>query len=267
MKIQEFITEVRLFEILYDGMNFYNENLKEILLNYIDKYIKYKNIKAFDLQISYESFIKQYSKDCKYYIKNNTYPAIDNGVMYNISREEYDIFLLLSTILTMHRFDISYNILKNISITDKALVIGSGIGIELELMKNKYLSIDAYDLEIDNFSKQAHPEVIFYEELFHSGNDKYNDIFVIELLEHIQNPFHLLDECKKSLVNNGRILITLAVNIPQFDHVYNFDNIDKFYKEVENIGLKVESSIDIKHKYLRNGLENSSNIFMILKEI
>ena len=104
--IKKFIEEVRLFQILYEDMNFYNIELNELLLQYINKYIKYKQITAEEFKVNYENFLRQYTRDSKKYIKSNIYPAIENGITYDISREEYDIFLLLSTILTQHRYDI-----------------------------------------------------------------------------------------------------------------------------------------------------------------
>ena len=49
--------------------------------------------------------------------------AVKNGIEYKISREEYDVFLLLSTILTQHRYDIIINMtidtIKEISIDEE----------------------------------------------------------------------------------------------------------------------------------------------------
>ena len=94
--ILKYISEVRLFEILFEGLDFYNDGIRQTLLNYINKYIKYKEISSYDLKLNYESFLKQYAKDAKFYLKNNEYPALSSGNNYPITREEYDIFLLLS---------------------------------------------------------------------------------------------------------------------------------------------------------------------------
>ena len=68
------------------------------------------------------------------------------------------------------------------------------------------------------------------------------------------------------LNKNGRVIITLAVNIPQFDHVFNFDDMDEFNKQVNKLNLYIENEKNIQHKYLMNGLDFSSNIFVVLKE-
>ncbi len=263
--IKEIIYKERLFQILFENVNFYNENVKFILMNYINKYIDFKSASSEDFKNHYENFLKQYSKDSKKFINSNTYPALSNDNIYEISREEYDVFLLLSTIFTQHRYDITtsiYNILKPL---DSALVIGSGVGIELELIKSSYKSISAYDIKIDDFCNSTHKHIDFYEEEFFGSNDKYNDVYIIELLEHIHNPYELIKNAKNSIHASGRIIITLAINIPQFDHVFNFDDLSDFRKEIDSLDLLIASEKEINHNYIMNGLNTSRNIFMVLK--
>ena len=63
--IEKFIEEERLFQILFENVDFYNEDVKEKLLNYIDKYIKFKNSNKEELKSHYEHFLRQYTKDAK----------------------------------------------------------------------------------------------------------------------------------------------------------------------------------------------------------
>ena len=265
--IEKFINEERLFQILFEDVNFYNQDVKKILMNYINKYIEFKNSNAYELKSHYELFIKQFNKNAKQYIKTNTYPALSNDIKYDITREEYDVSLLLSTILTQHRYDIMTNIYKILKPLESTLVIGSGIGIELELIKNHYKSISAYDVKIDKFCNNTHKSVQFFEEEFTKNTtNKYDDIYIIELLEHVSTPYELIKNAKYALNKSGRIIITLAVDIPQFDHIFNFDDIDDFKKEIDILDLQVEYEKEINHKYIMNGLDTSKNIFMVLKE-
>ena len=265
--ILKYISEVRLFEILFEGLDFYNDGIRQTLLNYINKYIKYKEISSYDLKLHYESFLKQYAKDAKLYLKNNEYPALSSGDNYPITREEYDIFLLLSSILTQHRYDIMCEINQSLKESKSALVIGSGIGLEIEIIKDRYKSIDAYDIELDKFCFSSHEEVNFYETEFQgSAIKKYNDVYIIELLEHVSSPYSLLKDAADSIISEGRIIITLAVNIPQFDHVINFDDQKLFRIKIDELGLYIEYERMIEHQYIMNGLSHSSNIFMILSK-
>ena len=264
--IKRFIKETRLFELLYEDMDFHNEDVHDILIEYINKYISYKSISSDEIKDHYENFLKQYSKDAKKYKENNVYPAIEVGVSYNISRQEYDVFLLLSTILTQHRYDIMCEIHKSQEKKNNALVIGSGVGIEIELINKFYKNIDAYDIEIDEFCYSSHQDINFYEkEFIGEKQKKYDNVYIIELLEHVPKPYNLIKKAKTVLNTNGSIIITLAINIPQFDHIINFDNNDLFLKEIDDLNLYIYYEKEIKHKYLMNKLTESSNVFMILK--
>ncbi|WP_455757118.1 class I SAM-dependent methyltransferase [Sulfurimonas sp.] len=268
MKVLKYIKNIRLFDILYEGMNFYNQDVKHIILSYIDNYIIYKNLNETSVKKYYENFVRQYSQDIKFYFEYSTYPAVKNGITYDISRMEYDVFLLFSTVLTQHRYKIMCEIYENLHPSRNALVIGLGIGIELELMQGKYQYIDAYDIKIDSFCQLQHPNVNFFEKEFIKNNETdYDDIYIIELLEHIEQPYLLLENVLSSLKPNGRLIITLAINIPQFDHLYNFNKLEFCYDKLESIGLMVSYSEEIKHQYLLNDLDDSSNIFMILKKL
>ena len=265
--ILQHINEVRLFQILFEDLDFYNEGVKKTLLSYIDKYIKYKNFSSYELQINYESFLRQYSKDAQFYLKSSNYPALSSNYSYPIRREEYDVFLLLSTVLTQHRYDIMSEINKSLIESKSALIIGAGVGIEIELIKQSYNLIDAYDIELDQFCYHSHPEVNFFEKEFISNKiHQYNDIYIIELLEHISDPYALLNDALEVMLPQGRIIITLAINIPQFDHLFNFNDMSLFLRNIDKLGLYVEYKKAIQHKYIMNGLSDSSNIFMVLKK-
>ena len=131
--IEKYIAEVRLFEFFFGGVNFHNRHLKQRLFDYIDKYLQHKKLSADALKLSYESFLKQYSKDVKYFLENRQYPAISSTYSHSVDREDYDIALLLSTVLSQHRFDIMHEISRLSTRSEKALVVGCGIGLDIEL--------------------------------------------------------------------------------------------------------------------------------------
>ena len=258
--ILKYINEVRLFQILFEDLDFYNDDVKQTLLSYIDKYIKYKNISSHELKINYESFLKQYSKDAQFYLKNNKYPALSSDYNYPITREEYDIFLLLSTVLTQHRYDIMCEINQSLLGSKSALIIGSGVGLEIELIKESYNFIDAYDIELDKFCYSNHTEVSFYEKEFKSNEiQQYNDIYIVELLEHVSEPYTLIKDAVEVLTSDGRIIITLAVNIPQFDHIINFN--DTFFRMSDYpLSVNYRSGKEIVHTSQRLIRKNQNRI-------
>ena len=81
------------------------------------------------------------------------------------------------------------------------LFIGCGPGLEIELVKNKFQKLYAYDLSINKFLLDKHPSVHFNECYFTGQNDglRYDVIYMIELLEHLNEPYILLEKSKSPL--------------------------------------------------------------------
>tara|TARA_B110000459_G_scaffold196919_1_gene239636 strand:- start:6460 stop:7269 length:810 start_codon:yes stop_codon:yes gene_type:complete len=266
--IEKFIKETRIFEILYQRVVFHDLSTKQQLLDYINSYVQYKGIGAVKLQESYQAFLKQYSKDVKYFVEQGKYPGFDSARPYPVTREDYDIALLLSTILSQHRFEIMHELKQLPVISTAALVIGCGAGVDIELIKDKYEMLDAYDTSLDPFCMHAHPEVSFFEKEFVGVSDTtYDDIFIIELLEHVVDPFELIRNAAQVLKTGGRIIVTLAVDMPQFDHLYNFSDRGHFMQEIKKLGLYADYERSILHDSLRSMLSTSSNVFIVLKEL
>ena len=130
----------------------------------------------------------------------------------------YDIVLLFSCLFSAHRFRIMQLILQKSPIVNSGLFIGCGPGMEIELVKDNFKSLYAYDLSSNDFLLTKHPNVHFKEDYFTGKNidNAYNIIYLIELLEHLNEPYGLLEKCKKVLTENGKIILTTATNIPQF---------------------------------------------------
>jgi 2-polyprenyl-3-methyl-5-hydroxy-6-metoxy-1,4-benzoquinol methylase len=133
------------------------------------------------------------------------------------------------------------------------LFIGCGPGIEIELVKGKTQSLTAYDLDIDPFLSHAHPSVDFCNTFFDgSGDARYDTIYLIEILEHLSDPLALLESCKKVLAPNGRLHLTTATNLPQFDHRYNFEpSHETRFKE------------DIEHAYMTTDIEARNRYYVL----
>lgn len=267
--IDTIIKNNRLYEILYLDLlqkNDINQDVLKKLKSYIDSYINYKNLNAEEVIENYDHYVKAYINDVNNFLKNSKYPIEINPVQREISRMEYDIFLIMSTVLTYHRYRIMENI-TNQGGGESAIFIGFGSGLEIELTKDKFKKIYAYDLIINDFCCHMHPEVNFRQSPFtDSENIKYGNIYLIEFLEHIKNPYEFLQICINTLNPNGQIILTTATDVPQFDHLYNFESDhNEFEKRIKNMGLNVIYKEDIPHKYLLSKLK-AKNTFYILEK-
>lgn len=266
----ELINENRLFTILTDKLKYneiFNQKLYNNLIKYIDKYIAYHSLSESEVATYYLNYIRQYNKDVRNFDKTRKYPLQISDSVKIPTRIPYNIILLLSTILTVHRFKIMQLIQGQTIFSEKSLFIGIGPGLELHLLRNKLQNIVAYDLTLDPFLQEYHREVIFRNEYFNgNGEEQFDSIFLIELLEHLQDPFELLTNCEKVLRPNGRIYLTTATNIPQFDHLYNFEPDHLIFEErVKKIGLTISFVEDIPHAFITAGID-SKNRYYILKK-
>lgn len=267
---EDLIANKRLFTVLNDQLKYnaiFDDELYQELIQYTDEFISFYNLSDKQVIKAYLSYIKSYNKDARVFEETNKYPLEITPDRAEPSRVDYSIILLLSTFLTVHRFRIMQLIKDKTVASEKGLFIGVGPGLEIELVKKKFKEIVAYDLSLDNFLTHYYQEkeIIFRNEFFvGTGGPQYDSIYLIELLEHLSEPYQLLAHCKQVLRPNGKIYLTTATNIPQFDHLYNFepDHIT-FNKIVTDLGFKIEYEEDIPHAFITKGI-GSKNKFYIL---
>ena len=123
--------------------------------------------------------------------------------------------------------------LSNQNQSGRALFIGLGPGLELFLTQDRHSEIDAYDVSINENLPNQFPRAAFHATYYTGQNPAYYDcIYLIEILEHLSDPFDLLHICAQSLRAGGQIMLTTATDIPQFDHLYNLpDDHSDFEKK------------------------------------
>lgn len=267
--IHQVIDNSRLLNVLYDNLDkeiTRNPNYQK-LCTYLSAYLEFNNLSVIQAIEVYTRFISSYNKDCRQFIKTNKYPYELNPDIIKISREDYDIILLFSVLFSSHRFRIMQLIHEKKG-TGNALYIGLGPGLELLFTKSGYSKKIAYDLAVNPFLNNEFREVEFNHELYTGQYPGYFDsIYMIELLEHVPDPFQLLQIAYTSLKEGGKVLLTTASNIPQFDHVYNFspDHVD-FEFRLKEIGFDILFKEKIKHNYLTIDLNSSNHFYLIEKK-
>ena len=236
--------------------------------SYFNDFVKFNNITYHEIIDRNNNFLLRYSSDIENFLSSGKYPHLLNNDK-SIQNIDYHISLILSTVLTIPRHRIInnfYRYCKNLN--GNILVIGLGAGLELEIINslNNYKRIDAYDFSISNFVKDRFKKKInLFEREFIGNENTYDFIIAIELLEHLSNPYQLLSICYQSLNQEGIILTTTAMDIPQFDHLYNFDDDNYFERKINNIGLKISYDEEIAHLNLKKDF-NPKNTWYILKK-
>lgn len=237
------------------------------LLNiYLTDYVNFYELSLDDTLKRYYTFVNRYINDLKFFEKTGLFPLQNkNNHVFNIPRSTYDIFLILSSLLTKHRFEIMKNIYETETGSGNCLVVGVGSGLELVLLRNKFKNIDAYDLSMSDFCKKKFSDLNLYEKKFFPRfRLKYDAIYAIELLEHLECPYEILSNFSQSLKNNGRLILTTIRNVPQFDHLYNFSNEYEFETNAKSLGFDILQKEVIKHNYVFFKVD-ANNCFYILR--
>jgi len=258
----------RLLTVLYDNLSdeIKHSELYDRLSGYLEEYTAYNHITAEQAIDIYTDYITHYNKHCKAFQKTAKYPLESGITDYSLSREAYDIVLLMSVLFAPHRFRIM-QLLTNVPAADEALFIGLGPGLEMFLTKEKNKEVYAYDLSVNKFLFAKFPEAHVKMELYTGQYENYFDvIYLIEILEHLEDPYTLIEVCKKSLKKGGQIVLTTATDIPQFDHLFNFPaDHNLFEKKLEEAGFTINFKETIDHNYLTMDIKPSNHFYIIEK--
>lgn len=149
---------------------------------------------------------------------------------------------------------------------DTAAFVGCGPGLEIALLKSKFQVVEAYDIALNPRLTALQPDVGFREELFPSPRslDRYDAIFMIELLEHLANPYTLIEACHSKLAPAGHLYLTTATNIPQFDHLYNFpDDHSEFEQRMQSLGFDIAHVSVLPHAYMTIDVQAKNHLYKL----
>jgi len=138
------------------------------------------------------------------------------------------------------------------SLTSKVLEIGCGVGGNVGLLSQSgnYLGIDMHRPAIDHCSEKF-PQFNFQctrvedipEEF---SSNKFDSIYILDVLEHIDDQLEILKSTKNYLTQNGKILLTVPAFeflwSPHDDFVHHVRRYTKsgLQKTLEEAGYKVE---------------------------
>jgi SAM-dependent methyltransferase len=267
--LQQLLTKSRLLTVLFDNLSVdtRSSELYSHVAGYLEKYAAFNHINADTAIDMYTRYITTYNKHCKLFVKTGNYPLAAGITDFTISREEYDLVLILSILFTPHRFRIMQLLQEQSQPAAAALYIGLGSGLEIELTRDRYTEIHAYDLSVNEFLFRQFPGIALNIELYQGQyKDHFDAIYMIELLEHLPDPYELLETCYVSLKKGGKILLTTATDIPQFDHLYNFKaDHAGFEAAIQKTGFSIIYKEMIPHHYLAMQMQPCNHFYSIEK--
>ncbi len=236
--------------------------VRSVTANFLEGYVAFNQISEEAAVASYMETIRHYVYDIRAFIATGKYPLEIDPNQWELGRTDYDLFLILTILVTRHRCAIMEEIVKTAT-SGRPLVIGVGSGVELSFIQAPDGG-DAYDLYVNSFARQAFPQWNFHEEWYRPNGGRYGTVYAIELLEHLAEPYAFIAECHESLTPGGLFITTTASDVPQFDHRYNFVSDEDFERRVCGLGFELESKRLIPHEYPRTDIR-ARNVFYVFR--
>jgi hypothetical protein len=235
------------------GSEYFDPALHELLDRALGDFAHFHGVLAEDVLADYLNFVRSYSKDLKTFWKEGKYPLELEEAPRPIERISYDVALIVSTLVSIPRFRIMKEIAKICESGDlgKVALVGIGPGLELDIVREHAggSELIGFDPNVSGFAEQRFGREIVRAEIFDGGPPVYDYIFAIELLEHLEDPDGFVEACHSALKSGGRFVCTTAVNMPQFDHVTNFDDA-RFEGSCAALGFEQSTRLDLEHHYM-----------------
>jgi len=174
--------------------------------------------------------------------------------------EIYNLSLLLSFLLTSHRFETLERLGEFLDLPTNApqrlLSVGYGSGYEISIAQER---LPDWRIEGYENSHEARTEAVRMLQFFERETtclrfgefplevdvdlspwrDRYGKVIYCELLEHLEHPRQALINLGCVLHPNGHAFITMAVNIAQEDHIHHYRDIAQCREQIRGAGLRV----------------------------
>lgn len=220
----------------------YGEQYKEdaeFILSFMEQLAHLFDFEFKEVINRYSEFVNEQIQMQKEFLKNGRYACSEEKQIESISYSKKfqldNIFILgFSYVLAPHRYELfryvrSY-IEQCISSGDRCLEVGTGTGLDSNLVDSQGAFIDTYDLnsyspfclKILGTSKQVR---FFQKKYSFNEEEKYDHCIMIELLEHLEKPLEYLQGVNRVLKTGGTAILTFAIRMPQIDHIYLFNSV------------------------------------------
>ena len=166
------------------------------------------------------------------------------------------------------RFKIINQCIKNIDIPIKGISIGCGKGVDIKSLRD--YDIDVMGIEpvnvkpIETVKKYITTNISPFSNN-KKLNDKFNTVFLLEVLEHLKEPNKMLDDIIKSYTNLQYIIITVPARSEIFSNYDIEVGHEKRYKlkDIDLLAKAVEMEV-VLNKYIFNILYLFTLIWLYL---
>jgi hypothetical protein len=255
---------MRIAHLKLKNSAFYNPEIVKEIDFFLSGYAISHNLSVKEIINIYNNFTAVYSVHIREFLKTAKYPYEYTSVPV-MDRIEYDVVLMLSIVLSVHRHRIFNNLMEvSRNIDGEITLIGIGSGLEMAFLNN-HDNITAYDISISDHVKAKYKNIKLVESYFSGSDGDCSHVFAIELLEHISEPMALIKTIYDSLRSGGYFYFTTATDIPQIDHLYNFNDSNKFESDLREMGFTIVHNDRIEHESFDAKLKARNNWYTLKK--
>ena len=92
---------------------------------------------------------------------------------------------------------------------------------------------------IDSFHGDQIKYSLECKDVHEMADSSYDFIVMGEVLEHVDDPTHILKKLHSVLTDDGYLFVTTCANCPAIDHVYLYDGVAAIREQLESCGFRI----------------------------
>jgi DNA-binding ferritin-like protein (Dps family) len=242
---------------------------KKKLENLLNFYMLRENSTMEQIVDKYLNHITSLVEEQRYFVewgkyRFSTFAEVEKYYKDSNFMDSYTIALGLSTYLWYLHRELMRLFCNNLKMSDlgggvkyKYLEIGPGHGEYFATAMqrtnfDKYMAVDISKTSVDltrDYIQYSMPGTdkayeVIHEDIFKYQTQELFDMVVMgEVLEHVENPRSFLRRVHQLAADDACIFITTAINAPQPDHIYLFNNLKEVTTLIEEEQFDIVDSV------------------------
>ena len=175
-----------------------------------------------------------------------------------IIRFVYSIFIRMSKLLSRKGiYPFLHKEFQNIGLGKKVLTIGSGG--EINKVLKEYSTKNNFEVISFDISEERKPDILGDICTYDFKELEFDVVVIAEVLEHLHSPHLAIDNIKKILSKNGKLILTVPFIFPIHERPYDYYRYTKF-----GLRFLLQNFSDVVIKERNSWIEAISVLFVRL---